>query len=90
MLRNIDGLFLQLVEKHGWAQIIDESEIERLCTAVIEQNPNLVKQFHAGKTKVFNSLVGKVSKITQNRADMAAVVQVLKEKLSKLHNAKAH
>jgi Asp-tRNAAsn/Glu-tRNAGln amidotransferase B subunit (PET112 homolog) len=74
------------MEKCGWTQITDDSEIDRLCSAVIEQNPNLVKQFHAGKTKVFNSLVGKVAKITDNRANMAAVVQVLKEKLSKLQN----
>ncbi|GFG30311.1 hypothetical protein Cfor_02126 [Coptotermes formosanus] len=77
----------EVMEKHGWTQITDESEIERLCTAVIEQNPNLVKEFHAGKTKVFNSLVGKVAKITENRANMAAVVQVLREKLRKLQNA---
>lgn len=77
----------EVMEKCGWTQITDESEIERLCTAVIEQNPNLVEQFCAGKTKVFNSLVGKVAKITENRANMAAVVQVLREKLSKLQNA---
>jgi aspartyl-tRNA(Asn)/glutamyl-tRNA(Gln) amidotransferase subunit B len=87
MLRHSDGICLQVMEKHGWTQITDESEIERLCTAVIEQNPNLVKEFHAGKTKVFNSLVGKVAKITENRANMAAVVQVLREKLRKLQNA---
>jgi aspartyl-tRNA(Asn)/glutamyl-tRNA(Gln) amidotransferase subunit B len=77
---------LQVLEKRGWTQITDDSEIDRLCTAVIEQNPNLVAQFHAGKTKVLNSLVGKVAKITENRANMAAVVQVLREKLSKLQN----
>lgn len=76
----------EVMEKRGWTQITDDSEIDRLCTAVIEQNPNLVEQFRAGKTKVLNSLVGKVAKMTENRANMAAVVQVLREKLSKLQN----
>jgi aspartyl-tRNA(Asn)/glutamyl-tRNA(Gln) amidotransferase subunit B len=74
------------MEKRGWTQITDDSEIDRLCTVVIEQNPKLVEQFCAGKTKVFNSLVGKVANIAEKRANMAAVVQVLREKLSKLQN----
>jgi aspartyl-tRNA(Asn)/glutamyl-tRNA(Gln) amidotransferase subunit B len=74
------------MEKCGWTQITDPNEIERLCTAVIEQNPKLVEQFCAGKTKVLNSLVGKVAKITENRANMEAVVQVLTDKLRKIQN----
>ncbi|XP_021915333.1 glutamyl-tRNA(Gln) amidotransferase subunit B, mitochondrial isoform X3 [Zootermopsis nevadensis] len=77
----------EMVEKYGWAQITDSSEIEDVCTAVIEQNPRLVEQFCAGKTKVFNSLVGKVAKITENRANMALVVKVLRDKLSKIQNS---
>jgi aspartyl-tRNA(Asn)/glutamyl-tRNA(Gln) amidotransferase subunit B len=76
-----------VLEEYGWTQITDPSEIERVCTAVIEQNPKVVEQFCAGKTKVLNSLVGKVAKITQNRANMAAVVQVLTDKLRKIQNA---
>jgi aspartyl-tRNA(Asn)/glutamyl-tRNA(Gln) amidotransferase subunit B len=75
------------MEKYGWTQITDPSEIESVCTAVLEQNPKLVEQFCAGKTKVLNSLVGKVAKITENRANMAAVVEVLRDKLTKIQNA---
>jgi aspartyl-tRNA(Asn)/glutamyl-tRNA(Gln) amidotransferase subunit B len=75
-----------MVEKHGWTQITDPTEIEAVCAEVIEQNPKLVEQFCAGKTKVFNSLAGKVSKITENRANMALVVKVLRDKLSKIQN----
>jgi aspartyl-tRNA(Asn)/glutamyl-tRNA(Gln) amidotransferase subunit B len=76
-----------MIKKYRWTQITDPSEIERVCTDVIEQNPKLVEQFCTGKTKVFNSLVGKVAKATENRANMAAVVQVLRDKLSKIQNA---
>jgi Asp-tRNA(Asn)/Glu-tRNA(Gln) amidotransferase B subunit len=76
-----------VVEKYGWTQIIDSSKIEDVCTAVIEQNPKLVEHFCAGKTKVFNALVGKVAKITENRANMGAVVKVLRDKLRKIQNA---
>lgn len=77
---------MQVVEKYGWTQITNPSEIGKVCTTVIEQNPKLVEQFCAGKTKVFNSLVGKAAKITENRANMAAVVQVLRDKLRKIQN----
>ncbi|PNF26976.1 hypothetical protein B7P43_G12691 [Cryptotermes secundus] len=76
----------EVVEKYEWTQITNPSEIEKVCTAVIEQNPKLVEQFCSGKTKVFNSLVGKAAKITENRANMATVVQVLTAKLRKIQN----
>ncbi|XP_069686589.1 glutamyl-tRNA(Gln) amidotransferase subunit B, mitochondrial [Periplaneta americana] len=74
----------EVMEMQGWAQITDLIEIERICAEVVEKNPKLVQQYHAGKTKVFNSLVGQVAKVTENRANMAAVVDVLKDKLSKM------
>ncbi|PSN35757.1 Glutamyl-tRNA(Gln) amidotransferase subunit B [Blattella germanica] len=71
----------KLVEVYEMHQITDSSEIDRLCTEIIEQNPKLVEQFLIGKSKVFNSLVGKVAKATNNRANMERVVDILSNKL---------
>ena len=78
----------QLVEMHGLLQITDLAAIDKLCTEALDQNPKMVEQFLAGKTKVFNSLVGKVAKTTNNRANMAKVVEVLTNKLNDLKNNK--
>lgn len=78
----------ELVEMHGLLQITDLSEIDRLCTEALEQNTKLVEQYLNGKTKVFNALVGKIGKSTNNRANMAAVVEVLTNKLNDLKTLK--
>ena len=83
-IRAMSNFFFQLVEMRGLLQITNMSEIDKLCTDVLEENPKLVEQFLTGKTKVFNALVGKVAKATNNRANMSTVVKVLTNKLNNL------
>ncbi|XP_067012739.2 glutamyl-tRNA(Gln) amidotransferase subunit B, mitochondrial [Anabrus simplex] len=72
----------QIVKERGWAQITDPQEIRKICEQVLEKNPKLIQEYKAGKTKVFGAFVGQIAKHTEERADMAAVVQQLKKMLS--------
>lgn len=50
------------------------------------ENPKLVTQYLAGKTKVFSALLGKAAVKSEQRANMAEVTQILKELLSQKSN----
>ncbi|XP_046390680.1 glutamyl-tRNA(Gln) amidotransferase subunit B, mitochondrial [Ischnura elegans] len=75
---------LKIVRANNWGQITNPKEIQNICNCVLEKNPDLVKQYKAGKTKVFAALLGEVSKSSQQRADMASAAKILKEALKKI------
>lgn len=62
-------------------QITDQEELIIICKDVLQQQSDIVKKYKNGKKKVFPALVGAVAASTKNRADMAAVVDILKKLL---------
>ena len=72
----------QLIESKGLKQISDTGAIEGLIEKVLADNPKMVEQFHAGKQKAFNALVGQVMKATRGKANPQRVNELLKKKLS--------
>jgi aspartyl-tRNA(Asn)/glutamyl-tRNA(Gln) amidotransferase subunit B len=48
---------------------------------VIAANPKQVEQYKSGKTTVINYLVGQAMKATRGQANVAAVTDLLKQKL---------
>ena len=59
----------------------DEHQMHRLIESVLNQNSELVAQFHDGKKKVLEFLVGQAIKATGDHADPATVAKAVRERL---------
>ena len=70
-----------IIEKRGLKQISDTGAIEAMVDEVIAANPAIVEQYHAGRDKAFNSLVGQVMKAARGKANPQQVTDMLKAKL---------
>ena len=70
-----------LIEKLGLKQISDTGAIEAMVEQVLAANAPMVEQYHAGKQKAFNALVGQVIKAARGKASPALVNQLLHKKL---------
>jgi aspartyl-tRNA(Asn)/glutamyl-tRNA(Gln) amidotransferase subunit B len=70
-----------IVEEKGMVQITDEGELIKTITAIIEANPNQLKDYRGGKEKLFGFFVGQVMKATQGKANPQLVNDMLKKML---------
>ncbi|UJP08145.1 MAG: Asp-tRNA(Asn)/Glu-tRNA(Gln) amidotransferase GatCAB subunit B, partial [Nitrosomonas sp.] len=75
--KNVDAI----ITAKGLKQISDDSAIEKIVDQVLAANAQQVADYHAGKEKAFNSLVGQIMKATQGKANPAQVNAMLKKKL---------
>lgn len=73
----------QIAEENNWKQITDIDELKRICEDAIVKHPSLVDKYRKGKTKVLFAIAGEIARITDQRADMAKVVELLKDMLKK-------
>ena len=71
----------QIVEKRELAQVSDDSALERWADEVIANNPKSVAEYKNGKQNAINFLMGQVMKASKGKANPAAVMQMLKQKL---------
>ena len=71
----------EIIESQGLQQISDDDEIEKIINSVIQENPDQVTAYLAGKDKLFGFFVGQVMKLTQGKANPQTVNNILKEKL---------
>jgi aspartyl-tRNA(Asn)/glutamyl-tRNA(Gln) amidotransferase subunit B len=71
-----------IIESKGLKQISNMSEIEKLIDDILAANPQQVSDYHNGKEKAFNSLVGQVMKATKGKANPSQVNDLLKKKLA--------
>src|SRR5580698_10108218 len=70
-----------IMEREGLKQISDTGVLEQIIADVIAANPKQVGQYKSGKTTVINFLVGQAMKATRGQANVAAVTDLLKQKL---------
>ena len=70
-----------IIEEKGLKQITDEKELGRIAENLLASNPEQVKQYCDGKTKVIGFFVGQMMKQTQGKGDPALINKLLKEKL---------
>lgn len=61
--------------------ISDVSSIESLVDQVLQENPQSIIDFKAGKTRAYGFLVGQVMKLCQGKASPALVNELLNKKL---------
>ena len=71
-----------LVEAQGGGQVSDAAAIAELCRAVLDEVPDKVALYRAGKTKLLGMFVGQVMKRSEGRANpqqVSATVKALLE-----------
>lgn len=72
----------QIIKKKGKTRIYNEKIIEKLCRAVIEENPNIVKDFRKN-LKALEALIGRIMVKTKGQADPKITREVMLELLEK-------
>ncbi|HHD11049.1 MAG TPA: Asp-tRNA(Asn)/Glu-tRNA(Gln) amidotransferase subunit GatB [Deltaproteobacteria bacterium] len=72
-----------IIEEKGLSQISDESELLTIIDKILEENPENVERYRAGKTKLIGFFVGEVMKATRGKANPQLVNKLLKERLDK-------
>lgn len=73
----------KIVEEKGLVQISDTAELIKIVIEAIEQNPQSVEDYKAGKKKAIGFLVGQVMKATKGKANPQLVNQLLVEEINK-------
>jgi len=71
-----------VIAARGLKQLSDAGAIERIIDDVLKANSKSVEEFHAGREKAFNALVGQVMKASMGRANPAQVNEILRRKLA--------
>ncbi len=72
---------LKIVEDKGWIQISDESQIKEIVLKILEENPQSVADFKAGKDKALGFLVGQAMKLTKGKANPQMLNKMFKENM---------
>ena len=71
----------KIIEEKGWIQISDESAIKEVVQKIIEENPQSVSDYKAGKDKALGFLVGQAMKQTKGKANPKMLNEMFKENL---------
>lgn len=74
-----------IATENDWKQISDDVEIRKICEEFLstEHGQKMYEQFKAGKSKVLFAMAGELKNKTNNRINMAKVMDMLKELLKK-------
>lgn len=70
-----------IVEKYNMAQISNYDEIEKYVDDIISANPEKVKEYRAGKEKLFVFFVGQVMKMSKGKVNPQSANEILTNKL---------
>lgn len=73
----------RVVKEQGLAQVSDEGAIREEVQRVLDDHPDDVARFMAGKQKVLGFLVGQVMNATKGKANPKLVNEILRDLLSK-------
>jgi len=70
-----------IVKAKGLEQISDDSAIEKEAVAVLDENPEEVTRYLAGKEQLLQFFVGQLMKRTRGKANAALATEILKKLL---------
>nr|XP_027116687.1 glutamyl-tRNA(Gln) amidotransferase subunit B, chloroplastic/mitochondrial-like [Coffea arabica]XP_027116688.1 glutamyl-tRNA(Gln) amidotransferase subunit B, chloroplastic/mitochondrial-like [Coffea arabica] len=76
------GTVQGLIKEKDLVQIVDRSEIEKMVDKVLADNPEQLKQYRGGKTKLQGYFAGQVMKASKGKANPKLLNQILLEKLN--------
>ena len=69
------------IEANGLRQVSDMGELEPVIREIVENNPEQVEQYRAGKTKVLGFFVGQAMKATGGKANPQQVNELVRRLL---------
>lgn len=71
----------EIADEKGWKQMSNDNEIQQFCQEILvtEHVQKMVLQYKAGKTKVLFAIAGEINKKSENKINMAKVMEVLKK-----------
>jgi aspartyl-tRNA(Asn)/glutamyl-tRNA(Gln) amidotransferase subunit B len=72
-----------IVEEKDLKQESNPKELEKLIDKIINDNQDKVKEYKAGKDKLFGFFVGQIMKVSGGKANPKLVNEILKDKLSR-------
>ena len=72
-----------IVKEKGLVQISDEGEIKKIVEDVVNNNPQSIIDYKAGKDRALGFLVGQVMKQSKGKANPGMVNKLLLEILNK-------
>ena len=73
----------EIIKEKGWIQISDEGAIKEVVMKVLENNPQSVSDYKAGKDKALGFLVGQAMKETKGKANPQMLNKMFLEELNK-------
>ena len=71
----------EIVKEKGWIQISDEGAIKEVVLKVLENNPQSVADYKAGKENAIGFLVGQAMKETKGKANPQMLNKMFKENM---------
>jgi aspartyl-tRNA(Asn)/glutamyl-tRNA(Gln) amidotransferase subunit B len=72
----------EIIAEGDLAQISDADELASIADQVLQENPDAVSDYRAGKTQALRYLVGQVMKVTRGKANPQTVSGLLTEQLA--------
>ena len=73
----------EIIKEKGWIQISDEGAIKEIVEKILEENPQSVSDYKAGKDKALGFLVGQAMKQTKGKANPKMLNEMFIEELKK-------
>ena len=73
----------EIIKEKGWIQISDEGVIKEIVMKILEENPQSVSDYKAGKDKALGFLVGQAMKQTKGKANPKMLNEMFLEELKK-------
>lgn len=71
-----------LMREHGWEQIQDSGELEKLVDTVLSNQAGAVEQILNGEMKPLGFLIGQVMKVSAGKADPKLAREIIRKKLN--------
>ena len=73
----------EIIKEKGWIQISDEGAIKEVVTKILENNPQSVADYKAGKDRALGFLVGQAMKETKGKANPQMLNKMFLDELNK-------
>ncbi len=73
----------EIIKEKGWIQISDEGAIKEVVIKVLEENPQSISDYKAGKDKALGFLVGQAMKQTKGQANPQMLNKMFIEEMNK-------
>ena len=73
----------EIIKEKGWIKISDEGAIKEVVLKILENNPQSIIDYKAGKDRAIGFLVGQAMKETKGKANPQMLNKMFLEELSK-------